>query len=86
MRESPAMEIVHRLAVEKAGRIIVVEPHVKQLPKSLVAAGAVELAALELAVARADVVVLLVNHREFAAVDRRKLDGKAVVDTRGIWC
>jgi UDP-N-acetyl-D-mannosaminuronic acid dehydrogenase len=63
--------------------VIVVEPHILELPAVL--KGQVELASLEAAVLSADVVVLLVNHKEFLNFDRRKLDGKAVIDTRGVW-
>jgi UDP-N-acetyl-D-mannosaminuronic acid dehydrogenase len=36
-------------------------------------------------VAAADIVLLLVNHREFVRMDRTLLAGKALVDTRGVW-
>lgn len=83
LRESPAMDIVQHLAADKVGRILVVEPHVSELPKTL--KGTVELVDIDQAVAEADVVVLLVNHREFTLFNRRKLEGKAVIDTRGVW-
>jgi len=83
LRESPAMDIVRHLAAEKVGSIIVVEPHISELPKAL--KGLVKLTSLDSAVAAADVVVLLVNHQEFLAFNRRNLDGKAVIDTRGVW-
>jgi UDP-N-acetyl-D-mannosaminuronic acid dehydrogenase len=84
LRESPAMDIVAHLAAARAGRLLVVEPHIQSLPRGL-PADKVELASLDAAVKAADVVVLLVNHREFVGFDRRKLEGKAVIDTRGIW-
>ncbi len=84
LRESPAMDIVAHLAEETTGRLLVVEPHIRELPRGL-PADKVELKSLDAAVAAADVVVLLVNHREFLDFDRRKLDGKAVIDTRGVW-
>jgi UDP-N-acetyl-D-mannosaminuronic acid dehydrogenase len=83
LRESPAMDIVQHLVADKVGHIIVVEPHISELPASL--RDRVELALIDTAVAAADVVVLLVNHREFTQFARRKLEGKAVIDTRGIW-
>lgn len=83
LRESPAMDIVQHLVADKVGRVIVVEPHISELPKLL--EGRVELASIEDAVAAADVVVLLVNHKEFLTFERRNLDGKAVIDTRGVW-
>jgi len=33
----------------------------------------------------ATVIVLLVNHRPFFNIDRKRLEGKTVIDTRGIW-
>jgi UDP-N-acetyl-D-mannosaminuronic acid dehydrogenase len=84
LRESPAMDIVEHIAREKLGRILAVEPHVRTVPKNLGALG-VELAPLDSAVAQADVLVVLVNHREFVQFNRRKLEGKAVIDTRGLW-
>jgi len=85
LRESPAVEIVAHLAHEAVGEILAVEPHIKTLPAALADGGQVKLADAASAVARADVVVLLVNHRVFADLDRRKLAGKAIIDTRGFW-
>lgn len=79
LRESPALEIVHALAAGGIGRIVAVEPHVTQLPAALESAG-VELSELESAVARADLVVLLVDHREFASIEPHRL-GKPLLDT-----
>jgi UDP-N-acetyl-D-mannosaminuronic acid dehydrogenase len=84
LRESPAMEVVKHLISEKVGRVIVVEPHISEIPSSL--NGHVELAVIETAVTAADIVVLLVSHQEFINFNRRNLEGKAVIDTRGIWC
>jgi UDP-N-acetyl-D-mannosaminuronic acid dehydrogenase len=84
LRESPAVDIVQHLAADRIGRVIVAEPHISELPPQL--KEKVELASIQAAVAAADVVVLLVNHQEFINFDRRNLEGKAVLDTRGIWC
>jgi len=83
MRESPAAEIVEHLARDKAGEILAVEPHVRELPKAL--KGKVSLCSAEEAVTRADIVVLLVNHRVFSNIDRALLRDKIVIDTRGFW-
>ncbi len=66
LRESPAVEIVGRLAREGVGEILAVEPHIKVLPPALAGEGKVKLADAITAFARANVVVLLVNHRAFA--------------------
>jgi len=83
LRESPAMDIVQNLVEGRVGRLIVVEPHISDLPSPL--KGQVELVSLDAAVAAADVVVLLVNHQEFLKFDRGYLQGKAIIDTRGVW-
>lgn len=83
LRESPSLEIVEWLTQKDAGTLLVVEPHVSVLPKKLV--GHAELVGLDDALRRADIVVLLVNHRQFLDVDRRALEGKVIIDTRGIW-
>lgn len=85
LRESPAMEIAVELAKSAAGCVLAVEPHVNSLPKPLQGLAAVEFVAAAEAVRRADIVVLLVNHRQFAAIDRKDLQDKVVIDTRGFW-
>ncbi|MEN9633908.1 MAG: hypothetical protein RL077_2312 [Verrucomicrobiota bacterium] len=85
LRESPAMEITLEIAKSGAGEVLAVEPHVTARPKALVDVESVALVSLDEALRRADIVVLLVNHRQFLAVDRARLDGKIVIDTRGVW-
>lgn len=86
LRESPSVHIVERLAVELKGtRVLVAEPHVEQLPRSLRLHDNVTLLETEEAVRQADVVLLLVDHAIFGEVDRELLEGKALVDTRGFW-
>jgi UDP-N-acetyl-D-mannosaminuronic acid dehydrogenase len=85
LRESPALYIVTQLAERRAGRLLVAEPHVRELPESLARTGAAELVDANTAVRDADVVVLLVDHDAFRGVKRTALRGKAVFDTRGFW-
>jgi UDP-N-acetyl-D-mannosaminuronic acid dehydrogenase len=84
LRESPSVEIVHALAESRVGRILAVEPHIRELPPALREAG-VELVDLASAVAAADIVVLLVNHKPFVRLDQAVLRDKIVIDTRGTW-
>ena len=83
LRESPALEITKRLVKELPGKVNVVEPNVPELSGDL--KGKAELLATDKAIASSDILVLLVDHKEFKAVDRKLLRGKLVVDTRGIW-
>lgn len=84
LRESPAVDIVETLAKEGVGEILVVEPHVNRLPQHLVEAGA-SLSDFEVAAKRADILLLLVDHRAFLRVDRTLFQHKIVIDTRGAW-
>ena len=85
LRESPAMEITAELAKLGVGRVIAVEPHVKELPANLAEIGNVAFTSADDAVRQADIIVLLVNHRQFSLIDRVLLRDKIVMDTRGFW-
>jgi UDP-N-acetyl-D-mannosaminuronic acid dehydrogenase len=85
LRESPAVEIVERLAQDAVGDLLVVEPHIQALPEALAAQPGLHLTSLAAAVEQADIVVMLVNHRAFKALDVRLLANKLLVDTRGEW-
>jgi UDP-N-acetyl-D-mannosaminuronic acid dehydrogenase len=85
LRESPALHIVEHLAQDNVAELLVVEPNVKRLPKSLSGFPAVKLSDLQSALKTADIIVLLVDHRQFKRVDRELLNLKIVIDTRGVW-
>ena len=85
LRESPALHIVERLAQEHVGELLIVEPNVKKLPASLSQASNIKLVELREALATADIVLLLVDHRQFKRIDRDLLKPKITIDTRGIW-
>lgn len=85
LRESPALAIAAQLPSEIPGStVLAVEPNVQESPASLDGTGVI-LSSLEEALERADVLVLLVDHREFIGIDRSVISGKRVVDTRGVW-
>ena len=83
LRESPALQIVQELAIRDIGEIIAVEPNIQALPEKLSKEG-VQLATLEAALEVANVVVVLVDHKEFKAADSTQFSTKVVIDTRGI--
>jgi len=84
LRESPSVEIVHHLKMLNIGELYVSEPHVNELPKNLTGAN-VFFADAEEAIAKADIVLLLVNHQAFKDISIGALAGKVVIDTRGLW-
>lgn len=86
LRESPSLNIVKRLGEEHPQLDIrVVEPNVEELPPSLSSVPNLRKQDLAEALTDAEVVLLLVNHKEFIALDRSELKGKTVIDTKGIW-
>lgn len=84
LRESPAVEIVHRLERETQARLLVVEPYVTALPPALKGTR-VELVDLQTALDQSAVVLALVNHKPFYSIDVEQLNQKTIIDTRGIF-
>lgn len=85
LRESPAVYIVEQLQ-RQALDVCVCEPMLQDgagPPACLSSVGWIDDPAE--AIAWADVVVLLVNHKAFTAIGADTLRSKAVIDTRGIW-
>ena len=86
LRESPALNIAVDLAEELEDKqILAVEPNVSELPKRLKGFDNVELTNYTDALEQADVIVLLVDHKEFKALTNNQFEGKKVVDTKGLW-
>jgi len=84
LRESPALDIAQQVGLMGFGKLMVVEPNIGELPAGFDAA-TVDLVDLDMALAQADVVVLLVDHAPFKGMDLGLLSDKQVVDTRGTW-
>lgn len=85
LRESPAIEIT-KLIAERAPEIAinVVEPHVEQLPQQFRGLDNIRLTDLALGLKSSGIVVLLVDHDDFKVAEFMDLEGKVVIDTRGI--
>jgi UDP-N-acetyl-D-mannosaminuronic acid dehydrogenase len=78
LRQSPALDITRQLIQERVGKVMVCEPYVKSFEEF-------DLHPLNKVLVESDILVLLVNHRQFYDVDRELLQEKIVIDTRGIW-
>ena len=86
LRESPALSITVDIAEQlESIHFLVADPNVKELPKRLKGFENAELMNYEEAIAGADVILLLVDHKEFKALDKSVLNGKKLVDTKGLW-
>ncbi|MCF6806997.1 UDP-N-acetyl-D-mannosamine dehydrogenase [Thiotrichales bacterium 19S9-12] len=78
LRESPALSIIKELKHKLSSRVLVVEPNVDSLED-------IELTDLEHALKQADIILILVDHKEFKALDKPMLLDKCVIDTKGIF-
>jgi UDP-N-acetyl-D-mannosaminuronic acid dehydrogenase len=85
LRESPAVEVVKLLSEKLSSELLVVEPHIAELPKNLSGLGNIHLVTVDEALQAANIVVMLVSHTTFYSIDRQLLSGKLVIDTRGVW-
>ena len=83
LRESPALKITEKLAEKYPNQILAVEPNVDELPTKLADKG-IKLVQLDDVLAVADVLVVLVDHKEFKGVQPKPIKG-LIVDTKGIW-
>lgn len=85
LRESPSIAVIHRLRGLTDNQILVVEPNIRHMPKSLKTLSDVSLVTLDDALDQSTAVVLLTDHKVFKAMSPEQLTAKEVVDTRGVW-
>ena len=83
LRESPAMTVAHLIAEWHSGSTLVVEPHVAEIPARLAHEAA--LVSTEDALQQADIVVMLVDHAQFRAIDAGQITQQWIIDTKGVW-
>lgn len=84
LRESPALSIARQLISCSYASVLLVEPNITELP-AYFTGGIGVLSSLAEAVQKADVLVVLVDHKEFKDIDERLLANKIIIDTRGIF-
>lgn len=77
LRESPALDVVKRLKDENIGELLVCEPNLSSHDDF-------DLISLDNAIALADIVLLLVDHKQFKGMKASELSEKVLVDTRGV--
>jgi UDP-N-acetyl-D-mannosaminuronic acid dehydrogenase len=77
LRESPSVEIVRKLQQQKIGEILVAEPTLAQHKEF-------HLLPYEEVIAKSDIVLLLVDHKQFRKLKASDLKEKILIDTRGI--
>ena len=77
LRESPALEIIKKLNAIGKGNIVTVEPNVEAIE-------GLNIKNLDYALEHADILVVLVDHKEFKCIDKALLLDKCIIDAKGI--
>lgn len=83
LRESPALKIAESL-VSMGYKLQIVEPYIEELPVCLCSENA-QLVSLDKALKDSNIILGLVDHKDFCCIPRSRFEGKCVIDTRGMW-
>lgn len=81
LRESPALQIVEEIQSFWPGSMVVVEPNIRDLPKTIDRCHLVPINKST----EADIYLMLVDHVEFKKIDVSVMGEKNIIDTRGLW-
>ena len=76
LRESPSVDIVRKLIKENVGEILVSEPNLETHDEF-------DLLSCEEVIRRSDIILLLVDHKEYKGIKTLELNEKVLIDTRG---
>jgi UDP-N-acetyl-D-mannosaminuronic acid dehydrogenase len=83
LRESPAIKVVKNLLKSDIGQIFVVEPNLRTIIESLKNHENLALLDLDNALSKCDIILLLVNHREFSQINVNLMPEKILLDIVG---
>lgn len=83
LRESPAIKVVEKLLKSDIGQILVVEPNLRTIPESLKNHENLSVLDLDNALSKCDIILLLVNHREFSQINVNLMPEKILLDIVG---
>lgn len=84
LRESPALDIVHKIAKNIDCSLLVIDPFVKSLPAVLSGYRNVVISCVEDALEHADIIVFLTGHDVFRSIIDKMLNNKKVIDACGV--
>lgn len=83
IRESPALSITQKIAETHAGTTVAVDPNINSLPENM--QSKIHLSSISTALKTSDILVLLVDHREFKELSKADIKKQTIIDTRGIF-
>ncbi len=84
LRESPAVDITQQLIESNIAEVLIVEPHINELPDNLLGSNS-HLTGLQGAIETANIIVTLTDHTVFKQIKPTILKEKVIIDARGIW-
>jgi UDP-N-acetyl-D-mannosaminuronic acid dehydrogenase len=80
LRESPALKVVESLLQSDLGQILVVEPNLRKIPESLENHENLTIIDLDDALSKCDIIVKLVNHKEFSRIHLNEIQDKILLN------
>lgn len=83
LRESPAFSITQQIAEIHSGIVLAVDPNITSLPSDH--KGRLTLTTIDTALCELDILLLLVDHKEFKEIPKIEIQKHIVIDTRGIY-
>ena len=81
LRESPALDIALTISTLHPGEVLTVEPNIN---KKSIKDNRINLVDLQFAINKADIHIILVDHKEFLSLRLEQLHGKTVIDIKGV--
>lgn len=87
LRESPSLAIAQSVVERyRNNEVILSEPNISELPATFTKFDNARLSSsLEEDISTSDLIILLVDHRQYRALNRDAFTGKTVIDTKGLW-
>ena len=82
LRESPALQIATQMSSQKNITVLVAEPNIKK--QKLISLFPQNATSVDQGIQNADIIVYLVGHKRFKAIDKKLLKNKLILDFCGI--
>ena len=83
LRESPSLDIAKALSNELTSQMLIVEPNILELP---FLSENTKLVSEQVAYENSDIILILVDHKEFDFLSSLDVSNKLVIDTKGVLC
>ena len=85
LRESPALNIALALAEANTSKLLLVDPNIDKKPKAFLDMEHVYHVGIDEALNQSDIILGLVDHKEFKKLKFDDIAEKTVIDTKGMW-